>query len=1485
MPSATAIALLTVVLAALGLRLYALNWDDGRNLHPDELYVAKDVLIQRISFTWPPDWDNLLDPAASGLNPRSADPNTGELREYPYGALPLLVTDTFAAILGWVTGDNWNATDRAYLVGRALSAVFDTLTVVVVYAIGSRVFSSSVGLFAALFAALAPMSIQLAHFFTTESWLTFFVSLTLYGAIRAAESGAGRWFAASGFAFGLAMATKGSVFALAGLIGAALLYDCWRRWRTDGAGSDALYVLPRNIGVSAIAALLGFALFEPYVFAQPGIFLVSLQRQAEIVSGTFDIPFTRVFIGTLPVVYQLEQFVRWGFGPVAGLLALTGVVVVGRRFWRELTAGQWILLCWLIGYGLVIAIPETKFLRYLAPLVPALAVTAGVALAAVFTLMKRRWGARPALATLLLLLIGSGLWTVAFERIYAVEHPRLAASRWIYANVPAGSTLSAELWDDRLPTSLGPGLSETDFQYQFITIDLYRDPPPEEIAGALYDTLDQLDYVVHSSDRIATAVPRSPWRYPIQIRFLDLLRSGQLGFTEVAEFHVTPRLGPIGFDDRLADESFINYDHPRVTIYEKTSLVSRSDFDLLMAWAIDRPWSPTRHPEQASLLLDEPIGNLPVVADARWSAAFTSNSVVALAVWVVLLIVLQLVGWPLVRFALPRFGDQGWGLARLVGLLIVGYVVWLGASARLFEFRAVTLGLAALIVGVAAWLLLGRRSGPVGLHQRRTIVGAEVTFWIVFGVFLLFRYLNPDGWHPIWGGEKPMEFAHLNATLRSAHFPPYDPWYADGYINYYYYGLYLIALCLKLTGIPTEIGFNLAQPTIIAFLASGAFSVAATLGRDLTRQACLAIPGGELGVVLVLTIGNLTTVGRLLSGGQLDFGSFLDWTWAGSRAIEGAITEFPYFTALYADLHAHVIALPMTVLAIGLSYSLAQTSSDGFRHLERTQRAPWKRRLVAQLALLMLVLGSLFPTNAWDVPVYAALAIGAIFIGARPISSLRMRVVWVGSASLFLGAGAYFLFRPFHDHYLALFGSLGLVREPTSYVEAASHLGGLLAIVMVGLFLLALPRRLSTGWLIGQPALAMAIVLFAVLLANLAARVDPDVLPAILTGMLLLVGGLVALVVWARLRVAGAPSILGSALLFVAALLFFVTVGLLALHQPVLFGFLLVASLALVVWLIEATVAARFVALLVLAAASVGTGTEIVFIADDLLETSAYRMNTVFKFSNQIWVLLSLAGAALVTRMLLDARLHSKRLQRTAADLQAGEVTRLGWARAGLVVSAVIIAGSLTYPLFATLPRLHQRFEQGASPGTLNALDWMDTGTISVIGADGMPELAFADDRAAIDWLNDNVPGSPVIAEASIGPYRCNGSRFSIATGLPTIIGWERHQQQQRYPELLPERVDDVRTLYTSSDSAEKEAILREYNVAYVIVGDIERYYIVPNGNDCVATGSAAGIAAFDDLLGDVLDIAFVHGGTTVYRVLPVRAASNARGGERYAMA
>jgi uncharacterized membrane protein len=199
------------------------------------------------------------------------------------------------------------------------------------------------------------------------------------------------------------------------------------------------------------------------------------------------------------------------------------------------------------------------------------------------------------------------------------------------------------------------------------------------------------------------------------------------------------------------------------------------------------------------------------------------------------------------------------------------------------------------------------------------------------------------------------------------------------------------------------------------------------------------------------------------------------------------------------------------------------------------------------------------------------------------------------------------------------------------------------------------------------------------------------------------------------------------------------------------------------------------------------------------------------------------------------------------------------WSRVGLAVGAAVVSASLFYPYLAISPRLHQRFVDHLGSRTLNALDWMEYGTLPTEAG----PVRFKGDRAAIDWLNEHVAGTPVIAEASIGGYRGNGSRISIATGLPTVIGWEYHESQQRYPDTLPERVADVRRLYDTTDPAEKLAILHRYGVRYVVVGDVERLSQVGGR----AYASPEGIAAFDAMVGQSLEIAFSQDGTTIYRV------------------
>src|SRR5260370_4048948 len=108
----------------------------------------------------------------------------------------------------------------------------------------------------------------------------------------------------------------------------------------------------------------------------------------------------------------------------------------------------------------------------------------------------------------------------------------------------------------------------------------------------------------------------------------------------------------------------------------------------------------------------------------------------------------------------------------------------------------------------------------------RTSVIIGLIALVMFLASVLVRLGNPDLWAQTLGGEKPMDFAYFNAVLKSTIFPPYDPWYAGGYLNYYYFGFVLVGTPVKLLGMMPSIAYNLIIPTLFALTGIGAFSVA-----------------------------------------------------------------------------------------------------------------------------------------------------------------------------------------------------------------------------------------------------------------------------------------------------------------------------------------------------------------------------------------------------------------------------------------------------------------------------------------------------------------------------------------------------------------------------------------------------------------------------------------------------------------------------------
>ncbi|RME59173.1 MAG: hypothetical protein D6790_10985, partial [Caldilineae bacterium] len=244
----------------------------------------------------------------------------------------------------------------------------------------------------------------------------------------------------------------------------------------------------------------------------------------------------------------------------------------------------------------------------------------------------------------------------------------------------------------------------------------------------------------------------------------------------------------------------------------------------------ERPPAPQPLPEdRKSLNLDVPLHRLPVVDNYRWNVVASESPWLGVAWWWLVVSLVGWAAWPLAFLLFGRLRDGGFLLSKTFGWLLSAWLLWMLASYGLAHNTVVNSWLAAGVIAV-----LG---GVAGVWKRRELAAflgrswpallvGEGLFVTAYVLFVLVRMGNPDIWQPWFGGEKYMEFAFLNGILRSPTFPPVDPHFAGGYINYYYFGIYLVGYLIKLTGIYAEVAFNLAVPTLFALTVVNAFAVA-----------------------------------------------------------------------------------------------------------------------------------------------------------------------------------------------------------------------------------------------------------------------------------------------------------------------------------------------------------------------------------------------------------------------------------------------------------------------------------------------------------------------------------------------------------------------------------------------------------------------------------------------------------------------------------
>ncbi|MFC1995985.1 DUF2298 domain-containing protein [Chloroflexota bacterium] len=834
-----------------------------------------------------------------------------------------------------------------------------------------------------------------------------------------------------------------------------------------------------------------------------------------------------------------------------------------------------------------------------------------------------------------------------------------------------------------------------------------------------------------------------------------------------------------------------------------------------------------------------------------------------LILWYILISLLGLLAFPLAFKLLPGLADRGYALARTLGLLFWGYIFWVLGSFGLLQndiggelFALVLLA----VLGIWAFRFLDRDEfGAWFRKKRRYLLISEVLFLTAFVGWAIVRSANPE----ISGTEKPMELAFINAILRSPTLPPNDPWLSGYSISYYYFGYVMVAMLARLTATSGGIAFNLGVSLIFGLSAIGSYGLlynllAAWRGKLLSSSTSRQSPfPALLAPFFVLIVSNLSGLLHILrvnsvfwrqseSGESispfwawLDIGSISQpppenpfyhwWWWQGSRIVQDydylgnnkgdVIDEFPFFSFLLGDLHPHVLAMPFAFLGIALALNLMLGGSRGkFRwlgihlHLNRYS-----------FGLAAFVLGAMGFLNTWDFPFYVALFAGAYSL-KRMSDSLtadepQQPSFWgvikdFLSIGFALGVTGAMLYLPF---YLSFSSQAGGFIPNLIYITKGVYEWVMFAPLLIPLFglLFFLWKRYSNRQqlIIGVKAILIIVGLLFAVTAMLTALIsllhvfsgfnsDAAIAASAFLGSLAAPGWreLISEGFIRRLTTPGTLLTLGVMLVFVIALLWPERTS---------------TKTELPVGRIPGS--HTFALLLIFIAALLVLVPEFFFLRDFF----GYRINTIFKFYFLAWLLWAIAAAY--------------------ATVVLWKMLKGAWALIFKITIVVVLAFSLFYPIMGLWSKTN-----GFSPPS-----WDLDGTAHITRHN-------PDEAAAMEWLRQATLG--VVAE-SIGISYSVHARMSTHSGQPAVLGWIGHEHQWRGGfEEMGSREGDIARLYCASNWPETQAIIDQYGIRYIVIGNLERSTYAAGSQNCT---SALNEGKFERYL----EPAFQQGSVTIYEI------------------
>ena len=823
------------------------------------------------------------------------------------------------------------------------------------------------------------------------------------------------------------------------------------------------------------------------------------------------------------------------------------------------------------------------------------------------------------------------------------------------------------------------------------------------------------------------------------------------------------------------------------------------------------------------------------------------SEVFSILSWYLVITLVGISALPLAFRFFNKLPGRGVMLARPLGLLIWAFVFWLLNSLGILQ-NDLGGQIAAFVVLLVLSTLALRGGKFHELldwlkKSKRTIRVSEVLFVLLFIGWAWIRGMNPEAAYT----EKPMELAFINSILRSPSLPPQDPWLSGYAISYYYFGYVMIAMLARITAVPASVAFNLSSALWFAMTAAALYGVVYDItsiwGKREGLTEGFSRRAGLLGPLFVLVISTVEGVLEFLHSGGIfwkDAGNGVltsrfwtwlgildlnvppstpfDWIpsrtsgwlwWRGSRVIQdmtlsGAnvevIDEFPFFSYLLSDLHPHLLAVPFALLAVAVALNLF---AGARLYLNEDNRiTAWLKNWTFWLTAL--ILGSLGFINTWDFPIYVGLFCLVWAFMRYQSEGWNISILWnFIKNGLVLGIAGFVLYLPF---YLGFDSQAGGILPSLEFMTRGVHFWILFAALLIPLFAFVIDcfkdsynrknflagLKIVSILLVGLFVLSM---LYGGLLLSLqefgpqlatSANGTVDYLGFKFTqagdalagvhgnfpaGEVLLQGLL------RRIKAPGTWLTLGILLAFILTVL-------IGRDQKLVQGCDAVDEVngeeGIILSTGKQVRIESFILILTVLGVLLTLFPEYLYLRDQF----GTRMNTIFKFYYQAWILWGIAAAA-------GSAILFRKLR--------------GWRMIVFQVLWVLtVFAGLTYPA---------------------VMLWNKTGQFSMkewtLDGNAYFQRYYPGDYAAITWLQQAPLG--VVVEAVGGSYT-DYARVSTRSGQPAVLGWPGHESQWRGGgEEMGSRFADVQLLYETGDWTETSRLLDGYNVRYVVVGNLER--------------------------------------------------------------